>query len=187
MSPDTRAKRDILRITAFHEAAHAVAQTRLGLTCLQVAIERHGLAGIASHYDDDMAFATLGADGVYTIPEQASRDMLTTLYSGYCSAIEAGDDEATARIAAEDDFADADERREKINVSEEEGIAAAFAFVREPKNWRAIEAVAAELIQQSRLDSDELAIIIEIADGEVEPADLGTYREMRALALGPRP
>jgi hypothetical protein len=173
-------QRDTLRITAFHEAAHAVAQTRLGFTCLQVMIDRRGLAGIASHYDDDMAFATLGADGVYTIPEQASRDMLTTLYAGYCSAIEAGDDEAAARIAAEDDFADADERREKINVSEEEGIAAAVALVREPKNWHAIEAVAAELMIHEQLDCDEISILIDIADGETEPEGLAQYRALKA-------
>ncbi|HET7542014.1 MAG TPA: hypothetical protein VFK05_19210 [Polyangiaceae bacterium] len=173
-------KRDVLSSTAHHEAAHAVAQTRLGFTCLGVSIGLGGLEGLASHYDDDMAFAVLGADGILVIPEQATRDLLTTYYAGYCAAsIEIGDGEKFGRYAAADDFAKADELREKLGLSEAECIATAFAFVREPKNWRAIQAVAAELIEHRKLDADEVTIIIDIADGEAVPADLVTYRQMR--------
>jgi len=150
------------RYTAFHEGAHAVADHRLGFVCLGATIAPRG----------DTLGAAQAMDGWND--EQQARDSLTALYAGYCASIEAGEDEAVARKGADHDFEQADEVLVCLGAAETECLDVAFAFVREPSNWRAIELVAAELLLHEVLNGDEVAILVAIADGEGTRADLGS-------------
>lgn len=73
---------------------------------------------------------------------------MTTLYAGYCASMEAGEPAGSARGGASSPFEHADEARALPGeaATERRCLEAAFAFVRELKNWNAIECVAAELL-----------------------------------------
>lgn len=68
------------------------------------------------------------------------------------------------------------------DVDEKSALTEAFTFVRAPKNWRAIEAIAAELLENERLDGEEVYILVCVADGEAGPEVLERYRAMARQA-----
>jgi hypothetical protein len=168
------------RFIAYHEAGHAVAQHRLGFTSLGCTITpANDYAGLASHMDDDFAFATRADDGVYEIPPEKTRDLLIVNFAGYCAQIQAGDTEEMARIGASEDFETAEERRLAIGLSEDDCIKLAGDFVREASNWLAIEAIAEELLLRETLGGDEVDILFDVLAGECTRADLDNFRRLR--------
>jgi hypothetical protein len=156
-------------LTAVHEAAHVVADTRFGFNptdCDLAQVEgRLGRARTMDGWDDE--------DGAW--------NSIVSLLVGYCASIEAGEEEEMARGGAEDDFDQAAEIWPHLGrtVTEKECLEMAFTFVRTPKNWKAIQIVAADLVERRHLDADEIAILIEIADGHSQRADLEDYRRNR--------
>lgn len=169
-------------LTAVHEAAHSVADYRFGFSPAGCSIVPGAEnEGSASSLDSHETFMTVAADGVLEHDEEKVRGQLIVFHAGYCATVLAGEDERPARTGAESDFDRAEKLRQTYRpaVSQAECVEEAFEFVREPKNWRAIEAVAAELLSLKRLDGDEVAILCDIVDRECERADLERFRMMR--------
>jgi hypothetical protein len=148
------------RLVAFHEAGHQVAEYRFGFnpTGCKLVFKDGQWTGLSS--------SLYGSDD----PRQA-----VALCAGYCAQVEAGDDEAAARGGSQSDF----DRVAETGGTLEAAIIEAFAFVRDPGNWRAITEVARELMLQSQLDGMEIELLVDIADGEATHGDLAQYRANR--------
>ena len=174
--------------TAYHEAAHAVADVRFGFQCKEVTIvscKEAGISGQATsvdsgYYNDERE----PGRNVSTLNVERAKSQLIVLLAGYAAALEKDPTSKSRRvkIRAADDIAEA---RSILHELGDNGTIApwfrkALAFVR--SNWRAIDMVARDLIEVKRLDGTEVDAIVGIADGEPDAkVELAQYRSARGL------
>ncbi|MCK6501444.1 MAG: hypothetical protein L6Q38_18355, partial [Nitrospira sp.] len=167
------------QFTAYHEAGHVVACIRFGLmhngATIKPGTNREGAyLGVVSHevnhefpadFDDDRE-----------IGRQTRRALIIAL-AGYAAELTAGQDKQTARGGASSDF----EQAEVIlgGPVTLDWIEKARAFVRRPRNWKAIEMMAAELLDRESLDAEEACAVVLIADGDAPATYLEEYREAK--------
>lgn len=150
-----------LQRTAYHEAAHAVADTRFGFSAGLVSIERQDgslgrSAQIDGYYDQKTAeryvFSALAG---YVAEEKLDPTFEVKVHAGIS-------DFDLAYIALE--------QLEK-NVDDDcwdRWLNKTRAWVNDESNWRAIEEVAAELLEHRMLNWDEVEAIVSLADGDDE-------------------
>jgi hypothetical protein len=128
---------------------------------------------------------TLGCSGTAYHPlgqcetaDDVERFVISIL-AGYAADIRFGTDEAAARAGASNDFERAEVYLPDCGQTMETLIAKAHRFVEQ--NWKAIQAVAAQLMEYRTLDDTELEFIIKWADTEDanELESLARYRLMR--------
>lgn len=150
---DWRAMRS--EVTATHEAAHAVLAVRFDIATT-----------VELNIDQQIADGRVG-----TTSETSSKDLddmgwprAMVLLAGYCAEVHAGYDERDARSGAERDFHLLGYFDLIAGHTEGEAIEAAMTLVSEPTNWRAIKAVAAELMENGRLDDAAIRRIIGESD-----------------------
>ncbi len=166
----TRIKRIGWRgLVAHHESAHAVANCRFGFDLYGVSVVQH----------EDALGATSGSGGLgYDL--ETAKGRVTSLLAGYAANLRNGAAEPRARAGAQEDFEAAEELYGFLQIDEAQAIDWAEAFVEEPKNWRAIEEIAEQLLARKRLDGEEVEIMVEVADGVTSSEDLERYRLMAA-------
>jgi hypothetical protein len=175
-----------LTFTAFHEAGHVVAQERFGFTPRSCNIERDGnTLGIAHSLDGDEIGGTMNEAGEIVLNPETVQNYVTVCFAGFAAEVEKGRPPRLARIGASADFASCRWHREGMGAdgSYRRCFDRAFSFVRDPKNWGAIEMIAAELLEHRHLDGDELSILVDIADGVTGRDDLQAFRQMRDAAM----
>jgi hypothetical protein len=154
--------------TAYHEAAHAVAADRRGALVDHVTIAAH---------DDILGHSR--SEDFFPGDEGEDRACVIELLAGLAVDLERGVAEDDARNQARDDLEDADYYLTLYGWTETEMLAEARAFVR--ANWPAITAVAEQLLIDTTLDFDELAIVIGAADGELDEPLAEALRQFRRL------
>lgn len=150
---------------AHHEAGHAVADLRFGFDVLDVTMVRDGVnlggARPVDGWSDDGEAETF----------------IISLLSGYAAELLlVGDSDTTMESGARGDFADASGvlRRIGRRASMNTWIELALSFV--AGEWRAVCAVARELVTRRKLSGDEVALIVDIADGNAKPEALSVLR-----------
>lgn len=147
-----------LEIVVYHEAAHTVADARLGFTPRKVTVRPNLAAGTAG--------SAVAHDG-WKSQEEGER-YLITLYAGYAAELHLHVDPELGRAHANDDFYLAIDPLSKLKVEEATFIAKALDFVRQPKNWAAICLVARDLLVRLELHGDEVELLVAISDGDRE-------------------
>ena len=159
------------RLTAIHEAAHAVTHLRL---------HQHIYIGTVT------IVATDGLDGRAQFERVDSgsaddwRNEVVVLCAGYASQLLAGDNEDDARIGASSDLEQAAEIISRWNLSPlADHVSAATQLLEQSCNRKAIERIAAELLKQETLPGDEVEMLLAIADGEASEADYEQYLLLR--------
>lgn len=157
-----------LRQTAYHEAGHAVAFQLGGNPLIAVDI----------HQQDDGRLGTCAPCEDCSDVESMRANIIGT-YAGYAADVLSGGDKDIARGTACLDFDDAERQIARLGEGDEDywiGQAEEFAL----DHWKAIQAVAEELLQRERLIGDEVEIIVAYAEGD-EEADIDAYRRFRKL------
>ena len=165
--------------TAIHEAGHAVAFYRLFGDAARyghtLTIEPHeDLLG--SHRAEELVFHGVGeltAEQRLTFENEA-------IYScaGYAAVLAAGYSDEAALAGCGSDFDKAERACDvPLDISKEKAV----ELMTLPENTAAVARVAAELLSQSTLEWDEVAILIEVADGTATEQD---YQRCRALIHG---
>jgi len=174
---------------AFHEAGHAVADVRLGLTFAGVSIvpnQSKGTLGRSYCFCDDQYEILRSPSGGLEQcinPEKAER-VVISLLAGFCAEIRYGAPKRKARNGARDDFEKAQQilRELRGNTDLRPWLTKASQFVSEC--WPLIRVIASELIETKELDETEVETILSAAGGEYGAAgDLARYR----VLAGKRP
>lgn len=145
---------NISRITAIHEAAHAVAAIRTGLVFDFVT----AIADAELDFDGELRWTDLTADG--TVVESPHMHAVVLLAGPCAEARERGlrADRVLSGVAASGDR----EGLASLGLSEEEFLAAtrdALALIE--KDWPAIERVAAELERGHDLGFEDVEAIVD--------------------------
>jgi len=170
---------DRRRPTAIHEAAHAVADHRAGFNPIGVTIvpdHDRGTEGAEHQLDGPRLY--LNAVGELCQDSDDSRAFIVSLLAGLAANLEDGQPADEAALGAEGDVEDAQDRLQQwgLEWSLDDAMRAAREFVQ--REWRVIEAVAAELLDRETLDDTEIELVILRADGDADTeADLVQYRE----------
>jgi hypothetical protein len=173
-TPTTPSHRNLLpdekrKLTAFHEAGHAVADHLGGFSPYRVTIKHEG----------DTLGRVHSLDGYLSSPEVTAsqiESMLMSLYAGYAAEIEVGGDASAARKGACDDFNAAREILEGFVDEQDElkWVQLAQKFVRD--NWGAITHVAEYLLVHETMDLVEVELLVE---DSASPEELTAYRQQR--------
>ena len=167
---------------AIHEAAHAIASHRAGLVPWMVTIipdEEAGTAGVSHDLDGPVTYLNEAREECQT--EENSRSYLVSLLAGLAANLENGDDPEEAALGA---ASDTEKAHDFIQVwgpawTYDDAMGAAREFVR--REWRAIQAVADELLEHETLDDEEVELVILTAEGDEEAsAGLTMYRALKS-------
>jgi hypothetical protein len=138
--------------TAYHEAGHAVAGERLGFTSAGVSIASRGAKrGGARVFGD---WQTL----------KEARAEIVCLLAGYAADVKHGTALREARNGCGADFAEARRVSRFVGEPIARGRARAAAFVRERRNWRAIDLIALQLLASTKISGAAVSTTVEIAD-----------------------
>ncbi len=159
---------------AIHEAGHAVAFVRLfphrvgGDVSIEpdreeMTLGRHAGEELTVPTDtpDDQADAQLVAEAVYCC-------------AGYAAVLAAGNPEARAIEGCDLDF---EEAGDYLEVGKTEAV----ELMQRPENRRAVEFVAKELLQRTRIDGQHLPVIIDFADHKISAEQYQGYLGLLAL------
>ncbi len=159
------------RKTAIHEAGHAVASVRLfpDRLVLEVSIEPEpdkGLLGkhaadeltVLCSTPDEQAAASFEAEAIYSC-------------AGYAAVLAAGYPEAEAIAGCESDFAEAGDL---LDI----GKSKAVELMQRPENQQAVKHVADELSRHRCLDGDHVAVLINVADGDMTEKEYQAYLKL---------
>jgi hypothetical protein len=155
------------RRVAFHEAGHAVAAQRFGLDSFGATI-----------VPSEAASGQHVGSGWYDLDERGRARFITCLLAGYAAEVKLGGDEKSARAGAGSDFEHVEDIRRHLDDPKTLGhwLARARAFVNRPRNWRAIEWAAKELLRLRELRAKELSIMLDVVDGRSPPNSLEKFR-----------
>jgi hypothetical protein len=156
-----------LELTAYHEAAHAVADERFCFPVWHVSIEKKG----------DNLGSEQNLNGWDTA--DGAKRYAISCYVGYAANVRLDPgNESHHRMRASDDFEKAEEALSYLGESCETAIAWASEFVMQ--EWETIALVATELLLHKVLNGDEIVILIAIADGDEGAREsLADYRRMK--------
>jgi len=163
---------DDRRQTAIHEAGNAVMSLRLRevLGAISTIADESGLLGFVSHEDDHV----FTADG--------ARNTALISLAGYAALTAIGASNADSGCG--DDFRSAQEALERWKLgSLDEWKRRAVEMMRQPENVKAVELVASKLLAHGRLDECHVYVLVEVADGNMTPAELARFES----GLGSRP
>lgn len=169
------------RSVAMHEAAHAVADFRAGFNLGPATIARDperrtlGTAGGGG----PTSYTNAAGEEVYHLEDW--RAHVVSLLAGLAAETADGADTEPAERGAASDSERAREAIERwgLEWTFADARRAAGEFVR--REWSAIEAVAAELLEHETLDAEEVELVILAADGDADaPAALAAYRQDKA-------
>ncbi|MCA9316785.1 MAG: hypothetical protein KDB73_14970 [Planctomycetes bacterium] len=169
-----------LQIVAHHEAGHAVVDLAFGRTPHSITIKPRGdTLGLCSGEDNLIGDITNGD----------LEPMLVSLYAGRAAADHfapeeaeanalgaSGDDEAAARLLR---FWVGDTGQAEIDCR-----ARAAEIVRE--RWAAVEAIAAALLERTRIDGLEADLLADMAEGRIAPEQLADWRHFMGLPQSSR-
>lgn len=163
------------RNTALHEAAHVVAHVRLHPEYLYI-----GDISIVPNVDRE----TLGHAAFEQLtdePREVWSNEVLVLCAGYAAEVQMGEDPDLARQGAEWDL----EKAETIIAAWQmepldEHIQVVSDLINRPENRQAIERIAGELATHGTLDAYEIAILIDVVDGEASENDLAIYRSLKS-------
>ena len=163
--------------TAIHEAGHAVAFYRLFGDAARyghtLTIEPHeDLLG--SHRAEELVFHGVGE----LTAEQRLAFENEAIYScaGYAAVLAAGYSDEAALAGCGSDFDKAERACDiPLNVSKEKAV----ELMTLPENTAAVARVAGELLSQSTLESDEVEILIAVADGKATEQDYQRYQALK--------
>ena len=158
------------RQVAYHEAGHIVAHERCGHVNGGATIRPDGETLGRTHTGrQSLLDCDLRTAAGRRMVQQRVREQLLCLAAGYAAEVQAGYPRSLARRGASGDLA---EMRELLWLLDEDGAAAiqrhierAEEFVRKPRNWRAIEAVAAELLVRESIGGRRAQVLVRRADG----------------------
>lgn len=165
-----------LRRTAIHEAGHFVARYRFGCHLYSVSAEPdHELRwlGYCDSEDTSHWSTSVGQENVLS------------LCAGYAAVVASGVDPEIAALGCGSDF----ERAENIISlwglpSLEEQKKTAIAMMLEPKNRKAVDVVADELIAHGTVGWEWLEVIVDHADGVCTDEDLAMIlRSWKVLGI----
>jgi len=145
---------------AYHEAAHAVAQLRFSMTCDEVSIVP----------DEDSLGHANPLDG-FDDAENAGKYILSLL-AGHVACIHL--DPSSVQSSRAGSSYDFEEAERILGVLEDvvdetcwdRWLEKTREWVTDEANWRAIEEVAAELLEYQSLDDFELEMIVAGVDGD---------------------
>jgi|GEM_PF-1888408 len=172
---------------AFHEAGHAVADVRLGLTFAGVSIipnpEKGTLGRSYCLYEDQYEFTRSVEGGLeHRINSEKAEKVLISLLAGYCAEVRNGATKREARNGARDDFQKARQILRELgrNTDLSPWLTKASEFVSE--YWSEIQVIANELIETRELDETEVETILSAADGDGAAHDLARYRVLAGKA-----
>lgn len=158
--------------TATHEAGHAVMAARLGEQVYAVTIVPDEEAGSLGASTDESAD---------WCPESAETYALICLAG--CAAVAAAglpDPEA----GGDDDFEKADAVIENWSMAPiAELKARALEIMREARNVRAVEIIAARLERDGHIDGQTFPNVLAFADGEISAEDLAAWDAMVAQSI----
>lgn len=167
---------DEKRLTAIHEAGHAVANNRNGFTSSIVTIvPGEGYNGRQTREDGD----------VYD-HEDASKDCIA-FAAGYAALAVSGVPKDEAVKGCGSDF---DHIEEHVSFwfpdsTLEQWKQKAVELLDTPENRRAIEMVAGELLRWETLYGDHADVVVEWADGEITEADYQRYLTINPMTRQP--
>jgi hypothetical protein len=164
-----KAKQSDLKITAIHEAGHAVAHKRLHggrFDLKETTIQRDDDSlGHCSHEEilQELGLGETDAKGKYHFSHE-----VTKLLSGYAANVVAGVNPKRARRGCDSDF----EKAEKIIAGWHlpplpEQIKTALDLMARPENRRAVDLVASELLKNVAVPPSDVECLVEVADGKV--------------------
>jgi len=168
----------VKRMTAIHEAGHTVAHLRLH--------EHFYIGKITIVPDENRHTEGLGE---FEEPDFGSvddwRDEVVILCAGFAAQIIFGDVEEQATAGASSDFEKAQEIVSAWDLGPlTDHIETAKILLDEPRNRRAVERIANELTKVETLDSDDLQILSDIADGKATEASYARFKLLRAGPIG---
>ncbi|HMJ53182.1 MAG TPA: hypothetical protein VK540_13945 [Polyangiaceae bacterium] len=156
-------------LQAIHEAAHAVADVRMGFGCAKVTLDPDGT------YEGC-------AEAKESHPERFPEKNILSLLVGCAAEMHLGIPDESARWDARYDFDRARPLLAACAESEADGLAKAIAFA--TANWKAIWLVSQALIARRTLTGDEVERLLEVADGTRDDAALAPLSPPR-LAVHP--
>jgi ATP-dependent Zn protease len=161
---------DHKRMTAIHEAGHAVAHIRLR-------IDQY-LATIVPN-PDKATDGAVTADGSHWNKDDGA-DQVISLCAGFAACVCAGYGKRQANLGCHSDF----HKAKGILKFWALGIlkdwkAKAIEFMGSPENLRAVELIAEHLLQWERLDSEYMECLVDLADGKGTEADFQEFIAFR--------
>lgn len=152
------------RLTAIHEAGHALAHIRLGILQSKATI----VPG------DQSAGSVLAEDSAFT--EEAAADQIIALCAGYGALQIFGHDDEDSRAGAGSDFEKAEELIDFFDLGNlEEWLQKTVEFVAAPKNKKAIEMLADGLMKHQTLGASYMDILVDYSDGEISESEWEHY------------
>jgi hypothetical protein len=145
--------------TAYHEAGHAVANSRLGV-----------LQAVATIKPSDGTLGRVVSEGKDHVcdAEDAHKQVLCYC-AGYAALIAAGYSNEAAKQGADDDFENIAEIIETwaLPGTFDEYQSQSVTLMRNPENIRAVDFVAKALMKHETLNDDYMDVLLERADGNV--------------------
>ncbi len=148
--------------TAIHEAGHAVADLRFGMTTERATIVRTDeyLGRVYTHDD--------GRD----LDEEGAAEFVMSYCAGYAALVAAGVAPDDAVRGADGDFEKASEliRKRGLPGDLESWKQRAVEMMSRPENRRAVEVFSRYLVEYRTLDYFVLDVLIELADGNISQA-----------------
>lgn len=163
---------DDLKLTALHEAGHAVAHVRLEIQ-----------QGRATIVPDDQNAGAVSAEGVeHVYSAEAATPMVEAYCAGYAALVAAGYSEELAAAGAGNDFANAELLIEQWNLGGDlqHWKLRAVELMGTPANRRAVELVAEHLVAHRTLDGDYLDLLVDLADGSCTEQEFARWLQIRA-------
>lgn len=136
---------DDLRLTAFHEAGHAVVMHVLGHVPMVATIEPNENEGTAGHARQ------LYADGLFEGDAEAIIDYAAMCFAGELARVRAGGNPEEAALGAGSDREDAAEELRRLPTDETQQAREKAARILEER-WPAVEAVAEALLYLKTLE-----------------------------------
>lgn len=177
-SPKNKHKNTKLYQIACHEAAHAITAHHFGDTPRSVTIIPHGETAGSSNDSYPLHRNLVLVNGVITFNSNDADGGIIELFAGHYAAVQAGMSFIESRKTCSADLDEIANFLRETKTSHATLRNRARRMVKQ--NWRAIEAVAKELLKYKCLDGDELEYIILMADGDTNAETyLAEYRARR--------
>ena len=160
------------KFIAIHEAGHAVASKRFGMSIAKTSIVPNHEEGSEGNCDGEG----------FSEDEDSIKETVKVHLAGYAALVVAGYSEEESCWGAGDDFGKAIYEIRFISGGDlNYWKRQTVSFMSEPANARAVMALAEVLIDNLTLDGDEVSIVIDAADQGDNPKQvLDTVRKVKS-------
>jgi ATP-dependent Zn protease len=159
---------------AIHEAGHAVAHCRLDLD-----------VGFCTINPTEEKLGSLSGEGAGHVSDSdGAKNMVLAYCAGYAAMIADGKPEDEACRGCGDDFENAEQIISfwtlpgNLDVWKKRAV----ELMSKPENVRAVEVIAAKLLEFETIDGDHLMVLVEVADGVSTKEDYERYLVVREAA-----